>query len=50
LEQLKLDVKGRLAACNISLQEADEKRAEAFGTLYAQAIPKTLTSVFPKKL
>jgi hypothetical protein len=48
LEQLKLDVKGRLA-CNISLKEADEKRAEAFGTLYAQAITKNIDERFPKE-
>ena len=49
LEQLRLDINGRLAACDISLSEGDEKLIETFGTRYAQAISKNTEERFPKE-
>ena len=49
LEQLRLDINGRLAACDISLSEEDEKLIETFGTRYAQAISKNIEERFPKE-
>ena len=49
LEQLRLDINGRLVACDISLSEGDEKLIETFGTQYAQAISKNIEERFPKE-
>ena len=49
LEQLRLDINERLATCDISLSEEDEKLIETFGTRYAQAISKNIDERFPKE-